>query len=116
MYVANDIGAIDGHHRAGRRSQRHVHHGAILGDVDVLACEHRVATSCHTRPFGERDEPGEHGVVDAMLRVVDAQVGDIDDVALGPAGIVREQRAQVGGTGQLGQGRVKVGGVHRDRT
>ena len=93
-----------------------MHHGAVLGDVDVFAGEHRVAASLDTRALGELDETGEHRVVDAVLRVVDAQVADVDDVALGPSGIVGEQRAEVGGAGQLGQGRVKVGGVHRGRT
>ncbi len=78
-------------------------HGAVLGDVDPFAAEHRVTALGDPGGAGDGEEGDEDGVVDALLGVVDAQVADGDDVALGAAGIGGEQVAQVGGRGQRGQ-------------
>ena len=40
--VGHDVLAVDDDRRASRRAQRDVQHGAVLGDVDLLAAEHRV--------------------------------------------------------------------------
>ncbi len=112
VHVGDDVRAVDGDHGAPRCPQGDVHHRPVLGDVDVLAGEHRVASGLDAATLGERDETGQHHVVDAMLGVVDAQVADLDDIALGAAGVVGEQLSEVGGTGQLGQRRSEVGGVH----
>ena len=112
VHVGDDVRAVDGDHGAAGRTQGDVHHRPVLGDVDVLAGEHRVASGLDTGTLGERDETGQHRVVDAMLRVVDAQIADLDDIAFGAAGVAGEQLSQVGGTGQLGQSRAEFGGVH----
>ncbi len=54
-----------------------------------------------SRAFDDSGRPGDgeqgdqHGVVDALLGVVDAQVADGDEVALGASRIGGEQLAQV---------------------
>ena len=42
MHLRHDVLAVDDDRRALRRSQRHVQHGPIFGDVDLLAAEHGV--------------------------------------------------------------------------
>ena len=69
--------AVDLDDRAGRRPQRDVQHGAVLGDVDPLAGEHRVAAGRHAGDVGDGQQGGQHVVVDALLGVVDAQVADV---------------------------------------
>ena len=52
-----------------------LHHGAVLGDVYVLAGEHRVAAGSHATRI-RQDQQRAHGlVVDALLRVVEEQPG-----------------------------------------
>ena len=43
VHLGDDVDAVDDERRALRHPQRHVQHRAVLGDVDVLAAEHRVA-------------------------------------------------------------------------
>ena len=82
-------------HGAAIGAQGDVQHGAVLGDVDPLAAEHRVAAFDDPGRAGDGEQGDEHGVVDALLRVVDAQVADGDEVALGAPGIGGEQLAQM---------------------
>ena len=116
VHVRHDVDSVDRHHRALRGTERNVHHGAVLGDVDVLAGEHRIAARFDPRRFGQLDQRRQDTIVDAVLRVVDAQVGHVDHVALGASRVVGEQLAEVGGRGEFGQSREGVGGVHRLRT
>ena len=46
--LGHHVHAVDLDHRVARRPQRDVQHGAILGDVDLLAAEHRVARRAST--------------------------------------------------------------------
>ena len=55
-------------------AQRGVQHGPVLGDVDVLAGEHGVATLGQPDLLGQLDQGGQHRVVDQVLRQVDVQV------------------------------------------
>ena len=41
--LLDDVDAVDDQRAVARHPQRHVQHRAVLGDVDVLACEHRFA-------------------------------------------------------------------------
>ena len=90
-------------HGAAIGAQGDVEHGAVLGDVDPLAAEHRVAPLGDTGRAGDGEQGDEHGVVDALLGVVDAQVADVDEVALGAARIGGEQLPQVCRRGQRGE-------------
>ena len=53
-----------------RHAQRHVQHGPVLGHVDVLAAEHRVAPLRHPGLGRELDEQPHRLVGDPVLRVV----------------------------------------------
>ena len=43
MDLLDDVLAVDDQRAVLRHPQRNVQYGAVLGDVDVLAAEHRVA-------------------------------------------------------------------------
>src|SRR4029079_18493713 len=92
--VGNDVVAVNADVRTLRQAQRGVQHGALLGDVDLLAGEHRVTPGLDAGRGGDSDEGVEDGVVDQVLGEVDAQVGRLQQVAVGPTGIRIEQVAQ----------------------
>ena len=56
---------------SSRRPQGHVQHGAILGDVDLLAAEHGVDAAAQVALVGESAEQRDRLVGDAVLRVVE---------------------------------------------
>ena len=56
MHVAHDVAAVDDERPLARHPQRDVEDGAVLGDVDVLAAEHRVAPLLDPALAGERGE------------------------------------------------------------
>ena len=60
---------------AARHAQRDVQHRAVLGDVDVLAGEHRVAPRGDARLVRELEEQAQRLVGDAVLRVVEQEAG-----------------------------------------
>ena len=91
----HDVLAVDHDRRAARRAQRHVQHGALLGDVDLLAPEHRVDAPAQVALVGELQEQLQRLVGDAVLRVVEVEPGALDGEALAAAGIVGEELAQV---------------------
>ena len=43
MDLRHDVPAVDSDVSAGRRAERHVEHGAILGHIDFVAAEHALA-------------------------------------------------------------------------
>ena len=43
VHLLDDVDAVDDQRALARQPQRHVEDGAVLGDVDVLAVEHRFA-------------------------------------------------------------------------
>ena len=80
--LGDDVGAVDLDVLAFRRPQRHVEDGPVLGDVDLLAREHRVDAGPQPGPLGEREEQP-HGLVgDAVLRVVEVDAVDLEREAL----------------------------------
>ena len=42
VHLRHDVLAVDDDRASARHAQRDVQHGAVLGDVDLLAAEHRV--------------------------------------------------------------------------
>ncbi len=78
-----------------RRAQGDVEGGTALGDVDRLTGEHRIAAFGDAGGRGDVEQRSEHGVVDALLGVVDAQVPDLEQVALGSTRIGGEQFGEV---------------------
>ena len=69
-------------------------HRPVFGDVDRFTREHRRPAGFHAGDACDREEGGEHLVVDSVLGVVDAQVADVDHVTLGAAGVAAEQLGQ----------------------
>ena len=94
MHLVDDVDAVELDHRTCGRPQRRVQHGTMFGHVDRLTCQHRIAVTFEAGHAGHADEGGEHGVVNGVLGVVDAQVADLDHVPLGTARIAVEQLAE----------------------
>ena len=55
VHLLDDVGAVDDQRALARHPQRDVEHRAVLGDVDVLAGEHRLAALGEPALVGERD-------------------------------------------------------------
>ena len=53
VHIAHHILTVDGQRRIAGQSQCRVQHGAVLGGVDVLAGQHRVATLLEARRPGQ---------------------------------------------------------------
>ncbi len=62
--------------------------GAVLGDVDLLPGEHRVAARSESHLVSKVDQCREHVVVDEVLRQVDVELARRVREALDPTGIV----------------------------
>ena len=73
VHLGDDVDPVDDERAAARHPQRDVEHGAVLGHVDPLAGEHRVAPLGDTCLLRERDEQPERLVGDAVLRVVEEE-------------------------------------------
>ena len=95
VHVRHDVMAIDQDARIARRAQRHVQHRALLGDVDLVAAEHRIATLRHAALLRELQQQP-HGLVgDAVLRIVEVQSGALCRQAFATARIIGEELPQV---------------------
>ena len=91
--LGHDVATVDLDDGVRRGSQRDVQHGSALGDVDRLTGEHRITTCRHPGRLGHGEQRGHHGVVDALLGVVDSQITDVQHVALGAARVRRQELA-----------------------
>ena len=63
------------------RAQRGVQHRAVLGDVDLLAAEHRVPQPGTPRRGGQLAQQPQRLVGDQVLGVVEVEVADLEGVA-----------------------------------
>ena len=92
----DDVLAVDDQRALPRHPQRDVQHGAVLGDVDVLAGEHRVAAlrAARTRSASSTSSL-ERLVGDPVLRVVEEEAGALGGQPLAAVGVLGEQIAQV---------------------
>ena len=95
VYVGHDVLAVHDDGRAARRTQRHVQHGTVLGDVDLLAAEHRVDPLAQPAFLGELQQQLQRLVGDAILRVVEVDADGLGRQPLAALGIVGEELAQV---------------------
>ena len=95
VHLRDDVLAVDDDRRVLGRAQRGVQHGAILGDVDLVAAEHRVDALTQARPAGQLEEQT-HGLVgDAVLRVVEVETLTLGRETLAPLRVGGEEVAQV---------------------
>ena len=76
------------------RAQRRVQHGAVLGDVDLVAAKHGVALGAEPALLGELAPAAPWSRRDAVLRIVEDDAGAFRGEALGALRVVGEQRAQ----------------------
>ena len=95
VHVGDDVLAVDRQLRAARQPQRGVQHGAVLGGVDVLAGEHRVAALLEVGGPGEVDEQFQRLAGDPVLAVVDVQVADGQGQFGATLGVLGEELAKV---------------------
>ena len=93
--LLDDVDPVDDQRALARHPQRDVKHGAVLGDVDVLAAEHRVAALGEPALLGQRDEQRERLVGDPVLRVVEVEARGLGGQPLAALRIGGEQVAQV---------------------
>ncbi len=95
---ADDLGhhvlAVDQDRLAVEIAQGGVQDGALLGGVDLLAGEHRLALGFDLGGLGELDERAEDGGVDALLRVIEQEIVEGDAELLEPRRIVGEIRSR----------------------
>ena len=95
VHLGHDVLAVDHDRRAPGRAQRHVEHGALLGDVDLLAPEHGVDAPAQVALVGKLQEQLQRLVGDAVLRVVQVEPRALGGETLAAAGVVGEELAQV---------------------
>ena len=76
---------------SSRRAQRHVQHGAVFRNVDLLAAEHRVDLRAQARCLGESQQQPQRLVGDAVLRIVEEDAGRFGVEALAAAGSCAER-------------------------
>ena len=81
VHVGDHVLAVHDEARVARQAQRGVQHGPVLGDVDVLAGEHRGDPLAQPGPLGERDERRDGLVGDQVLAVVEVELGGLDGQA-----------------------------------
>ena len=77
-------------------AQRGVQHRAVLGDVDLVAAEHRVDALTQAGPARQLQEETQRLVGDAVLRVVEVDAFAFDGQALAALRVGGEEVAQVG--------------------
>ena len=73
-----DVVAVDENRLAGEIAQGGVQDGALLGDIDLHAGEHRVAPGFDLGRLGELDERGQDPGVDALLGIVEQEIVEGD--------------------------------------
>jgi hypothetical protein len=101
--VGHDVVPTGGDDRALRRPQGGVEDRPPLSRVDRHAPEHGVPARRHPGGLGDVEQGRQHGIVDALLGVVDAQVGDLEQVAPAAVRVGGEELAEVGRRGECRQ-------------
>ena len=88
------IFSVHEHGFALGRAQGDVQHGAVFGDVDFFAIEHRVHFPAQARFPGQLQEQLERLVGDAILGVIQKQSTGFDRECLAAFGVFSEQFSQ----------------------
>ena len=101
VHIGDDVLAVDGQRRIGGKAQRGVQNSAILGGVDVFACEHGVALAFDVCGSGQFDQQGESLAGDAVLAVVDVKIRGGEGEGAPSVGVIGEQSSEMS-IGNLG--------------
>ena len=77
--------------RAFRGAEGGVQHGAIFGDVDLVAAEHGVDAAAQAALFGQAQQEAERFVGDAVFGVIEVEAEGLDGQAFAALGVVGEE-------------------------
>ena len=91
----HDVLAIDEDLRVTRRAQGHVQHGAVLGEVDLVAAEHRVDAFAQAAVCGEVHQQLQGLGGEAMLGVIQIQPQRFEREAFAALRVLRKQRPEL---------------------
>ena len=103
VHVRHDVDTIDLEARISGHSERDMTDGAVFGHVDALTGEHRIAPLLDAGALREFDQRPNKIIGDPLLRHVDPEVSNLEDVALGAPRIVGKQCPQVWWLRKVGQ-------------
>ena len=95
MHLVHHVDAVHVELGALGQAQRHVQHAAVLGGVDAVATEHRVAASGKVHLRGQRDERVAHLLVQVVARQVNGQVTGTQGELLGPIRLLGKPLAEI---------------------
>ena len=95
VHVGDDITPVDDQRPLAWHAQRDVQHGAVLGDVDVLAREHGVAALGDAGLRGQLVEQAQALVGHPVLGVIEVQPGRLGRQPGAPLRVRGEEIAQV---------------------
>jgi hypothetical protein len=95
VHLFYDIRPVDDQRALARHAERHVEHCAVLGDVDVLAAEHRFAALFDAALAGQLAEQHHRLVGDLVLREVEEEPGGVGDEPLAAPFVLGEEVAEV---------------------
>ncbi len=95
MHLGHHVDAVDEDRRAARCSQRHVQHGALLGQVDPVAAEHGVDARAQAGLFRKFEQQADRVVGGAVLRIVQVHTGCLERHAFAAGRVLRKEAAQV---------------------
>ena len=95
MHLRHDVLAVDIDPLAPRRAQRDVQDGPVLGDVDLLAGEHRVAALRDAALLRKLEQQPQRLAGDPVLRVVQEDALGLEHEGLAAFRIRREQIAEM---------------------
>ena len=93
--VGDDVVAVGGDDFGGGSTQGDMEDGAVFGDVDVFAGPHGVDPLPKSGPLGHRDQKADGLLGQAVLGVVEVQVGGVEGERVAAARIVGEEVPQV---------------------
>ena len=92
--VRHDVVTVDQHRLAGEIAQSGVKDRALLGDVDLLAGEHRLPLGFNPGGLGQFDERRQNRRIDPLLRIVEQEIVKGDAERLETIGMVGEIRSR----------------------
>ena len=95
VHLGHDVRAVNHDRCVARRAKRRVQNRALLGDVDLVAAEHRVDAVAKIALVGQCAQEPQRLVGDALFGVVEKQTGRLGVQPLAAFRIVGEQRPQM---------------------